>query len=150
MNNPNVIDNISTGHGARNKGGRPVGSTVASVQAKRIARAEAKLIGEQIAAHGTKAALDRFSEVELFRVPLRTDAPTRTITEAKEAALKLINSMLWTLEQNAILRGVCEEDEARVLKLLAGLNAALPKQAETPIKSPADMTEDELRKAAGR
>lgn len=148
--NENAINNLSTGHGERKKAGRPPGSTVAVLQAQRVARAQARLMAEQIARDGTRAVLEKFGESVDLRTPLRFDAPIRTVTQAKEAALNLINTMLWTLEQNAAERGTCPDDEARVLKLLAGLNAALPKQAETPNKSPDEMTEEELRKVAGK
>jgi hypothetical protein len=138
----NPIDNLSTGHGKRGPG-RPPGYTVAKMQAIRVAKAQTKLVQEKIAEFGIEA-------VGAAREALETDAPERTVSEAKEAALKLINRMLWTREKKAERDGVNEYDEARVLKLLAGLNAALPKQAETPIKATSDMTEEELRKAAGR
>ncbi len=145
--NPDHMDNLSTGHGERvkNKGGRPRGATssMAIAQAKRVARARTKLVMERASEMG----LEALGEV---RVPLRTDAPERTVTQAKEAALKLLNSMLWTIEQRAAEHGVNEMDEARVLKLLAGLNAALPKQAENPAKPVDEMTEEELRRAAGK
>lgn len=148
--NPNLMANVVTGRAPRNKGGRPVGSfsSTTQAQARRIARAEAKLIGEKIARDGVRATLEKFGDAQPEHPVwgLRTDAPNRTVSEAKDAALKLINKMLWTLEKQAEEVGVSDQDEQRVLKLLAGLNAALPKQAETPNKDPKDMTEDELRK----
>lgn len=142
-NNPNHMDNLVAGHAPRSPG-RPKGSTVANVQARRVAAAKVKLFSERAAEVGLEA-------IAVERVKLRGDAPERTVSQAKDAALRLLNSMLWSIEKRAEECGVNEYDEARVLKLLAGLNAALPKSAETnPQKSPEEMTEDELRRAAGK
>lgn len=81
-------------------------------------------------------------------VRLRSVPPDRTIAEAKDSAFKLINHLLWTLEGTAETDGVDAELEIRALRLLSGLNAALPKQQEQPKpKKVRDMTDEELEAA---
>lgn len=144
LHNPNAVDNlVIPGRKYRAGPGRPKGSTTAFVQAKRVAAAKVKLVTERAAELGLEA-------ISAERVPLEQGAPERTVTQAKEAALRLLNSMLWTLEKRVEANGVNEYDEQRLLKLLAGLNAALPKTAEVPIKDPSEMSEEELRKVAGK
>jgi hypothetical protein len=117
--------------------------TAANAHARRVAAAKVKLITETAAQAGIEA-------IAVARVPLAEGVPERTVTQAKEAALRLLNSMLWTLEKRVEAHGVNEYDEQRLLKLLAGFNAALPKTAEVPIKDPSEMSEEELRRVAGK
>ena len=84
------------------------------------------------------------------RVPLRKRHPERNIKAAKEAAFQLINKMLWTLEGKVEEKGVNMDDETRALKLLAGLNAAIPKPSEELPKPLEEMTEEELRQFLGK
>ncbi len=139
---PTSTDNLSSGRAPRSPG-RPKGSTVANVQARRVAAAKVKLVYERAAEMGLEAIAEA-------RVPLASDVPDRSVSQAKEAALRLLNAALWTIEKRVESDGICEADEQRTLKLLAGLNAALPKSAENPQKSPEEMTEEELRRAAGK
>jgi phospholipase/lecithinase/hemolysin len=101
-----------------------------NAQAKRLARAKAKHMAEQMAAVG----IHRIEEALQLRVDKRENCPERSVTEAKDVALRLINQQLWNLEGIAETQGFNADEEVRLLKLLAGLNAALPKAAEsTPV-----------------
>ena len=146
MNNPNGIDNLVTPPRKRGPGRPPSPfSTIQNAQARRIAKAKAVLAAEISVGIGAKAMQEEFTQFP--RLQLDDDAPERTPSEAKDAAFKLLNKMLWAIEKNVKLRGADETDEARVLKLLAGLNAALPKAAEA--KPLSEMTNEEIKAVVG-
>lgn len=84
------------------------------------------------------------------RYKLRTDVPERTVSQCKEAALKLLSAQLWTLEKEAELNGLTAFDEERILALLRGFNAALPKNAEETPLDLSKLTVEQLKAMGGK
>lgn len=131
--------------------GRPLGSKSgkgyeAAIyrQQNKINRATRKVVIEKIVGAG----ISELDKTLAPRIPNRPDMPERTIGELKDSALKLLSQQLWNLEGLAEKQGLTELEEQRLLKLLAGFNAALPKSAEMPTaKDPSQMTEEELAEA---
>ncbi len=79
------------------------------------------------------------------RITKRPNVPKRSISEAKQAAFDLLNQQLWNLEGIADTIGLTESEEQRTMKIMAALNAALPKSAEeAPEKPLSEMTDEEL------
>jgi len=130
--------------GERRKRGRPPGSGYAAHayrQGKKLSAHQEAEIRQRLAAKG----LEILTKPET-RMRNRPNPPERTIAQCKDAALKLLNQQLWNLEGLAEKEGLTEDEEARLLKLLAGVNAALPKTAELPVPKPlSEMTEDEIK-----
>lgn len=116
-------------------------------QAARAQRAKKALIMAKLGQVGTEL-LDRELDI---RIPNRPGLRDRTPTELKDSALKLLNQQLWNLEGVAEKEGLTELEEARLLKLLAGFNAALPKASEKEQeKSVSEMSDEELERADKR
>ena len=130
---------------AKRKPGRPKGTggkTQADVREGRLSMHNSKIFAKQVAdvAQQNLAAL-----VVPREYVKRQNCPQRTVSQAKDAALQLINQQLWNLEGISDTIGLTAEEENRALKLLAGLNAALPKTAEEPPPKPvSQMTDAEL------
>jgi hypothetical protein len=139
----------------KRKRGRPTGSKARPL-AQRIEEANAdmtksalrmelrrELKKQQDAAidEAGKSIVQQVSRVPRNPLPL----PPRDIAQCKEAAMLVINQQLWDFEGIAKERSLTEDEVTLVLKLLAGFNAALPKQAEKRTKPIEDMDEDELR-----
>lgn len=113
--------------------------------ARKLERIKRKMIVETVVGKGMSVLDDAMK----IRTPVRQGAPERTVAECKDAALRMLSAQLWTLEGRQSDEGLTEEEEARVIKLLAGFNAALPKQAEKPAPKGVDqMTEEELAAVA--
>jgi hypothetical protein len=137
---------------ANRRRGRPPGSKSGSGyeeaqrrQQVKINRVTRKLVVEKIVGKGIAHLDQQLSP----RIPNRPNVPERTIGELKDSALKLLSQQLWNLEGVAEDSGLTEDEEARLLKLLAGFNAALPKAAEkAPGKELSEMTDEELEAAS--
>jgi hypothetical protein len=127
--------------------GRPVGSGGGPhefAHARAVERNLQKEVVKKIVEKGAQLV----EQVTALRLPNRANPPQRGIKECKDAALNLLNQQLWNLEGLASSEGLSEDEEARLLKLLAGFNAALPKTVEQPkAKRPEDMTDEELESA---
>lgn len=78
------------------------------------------------------------------RIPNRPGKPIRTIAQCKDDAMEMLSQQIWNLQGIAEKDGLSESEEARLLKLIAGLNAALPKPVEK--KRLEDMTDEELER----
>jgi len=132
--------------------GRPVGTKTGTgfeaaqrIQQMRINKATRKVVVESIVGAGIRKLDDTL--IGAAMPPNRASVPERTIADLKDSALKLLNQQLWNIEGRASERELTEDEEARLLKLLAGFNAALPKAAEKPPEKPlSEMTDEELER----
>jgi len=79
------------------------------------------------------------------RIPNRPGRPKRTVSECKQAALEMIDQSVWNLQGLAEKDGLTEYEEQRLLKLLSGLNAALPKNAEEAPIDLSKLSPDQLK-----
>jgi len=140
---PNQTLPFTTPVKPKHAGGRPPGrkNNVYRPEDPRLTVAQQRAITHLIADKASHA----IDDVCAYRIPKRPNVPKRSVSEAKDAALALINQQLWNLEGKADEEGLSSDEEGRVLKLLAGLNAALPKSAEgAPTKPLSEMTDEEI------